>query len=74
MLVEYGLVDVVGCEIRECMVLVNNINNGITNLPVDIKNRNIFHILTFGGYIKMRESLYTPKYEFGQCHLKQHGY
>ena len=35
MLVEYGLVDVVdvvGCEIRECMVSVNNINNGINEL------------------------------------------
>ena len=32
MLVECGLVDVVGCEISECMVPIININNGINEL------------------------------------------
>ena len=40
------------------MVSIIHINNGVKNLSMGI-NRNASQILIFGGYVKVRESLYT---------------
>ena len=45
--------------IGECMVSIINIKNGIKELTRRYQNCNTSQILLFGGYVKVRESLYT---------------
>ena len=45
--------------IGECMVLIININNGFKVPTCGYQNCNTNQILIFGGYVKMRKSLYT---------------
>ena len=45
--------------IGECMVSIININNGVKEPTHGYQNCNTNQILIFGGYVKVRESLYT---------------
>ena len=45
--------------VYECMVSITNINNGIKEPTCQYLNCNSDHILIFGGYVKVRESLYA---------------
>ena len=45
--------------IGECMVSMINTNNGITEPTLGYQNCSASHILIFGAYVKVRESLYT---------------
>ena len=45
--------------IVECMVSMININNGIKEHIRGYRNCNPNQILIYGGYVKMREPLYT---------------
>ena len=54
----YENVPVLGL-VYECMVSITNINNGIKEPTCQYLNCNSDHILIFGGYVKVRESLYA---------------
>ena len=41
------------------MVLIININKGIKEFTCGYQDCNISHILLFGGYVEVRDSLYT---------------
>ena len=43
----------------ECIVSITNINNGVKEPTHGYPNCNISRILTFGGYVSVRESLFT---------------
>jgi hypothetical protein len=43
----------------ECMVLIININKVIKEPPHGYQNCNTSQILIFGGYVKVKKSLYT---------------
>ena len=45
--------------IGKCMESLINIDNGIKEPTHGYQNCNISQILIFGGYVKVRESLYT---------------
>ena len=45
--------------IDECMVSIMNIDNGFKEPTRGYQNYNTSQILIFGGYVKVRESLYT---------------
>ena len=45
--------------IAECMVSIININNGIKKSLRVYRKCNINQMLTFGGYVKARKSLYN---------------
>jgi hypothetical protein len=45
--------------ISECMVIIININNCINEPTHGYQNCNTSQILIFGGYLKVKESLYT---------------
>ena len=45
--------------IGECMISIIRINNGIKEPIRGYQNCNTNQILIFGGYVKVRESLYT---------------
>ena len=53
--------------IDECTVSIININNGIKEPTCWYQNCNTNQISIFGGYIKVRESLY-PSYYLDQYH------
>ena len=47
------------CDIGKCTVSIINIFNGIKEPTRGHQNCNPSQILDFGGYVKVRESLYT---------------
>ena len=48
-----------GMYIGECMILIVNINNGCNEPIHGHQNCNSSQMLIFGGYINVRECLYT---------------
>jgi hypothetical protein len=47
------------CHIHECMESIININNGDKTPTHGYQNYDTSQILISGGYVKVRESLYT---------------